>query len=232
MNNQPNQSNSPVSGDDNYNQNTASTAGFAGSEALATAGASRKSGSARSTAQPAASAQPESPQNAQDNETSGNAFNKALEGGKKWIEDSGVLNNVNRLPQSVKDWSSRAATRVNDLTTTQKLVGGALLAAGIGYLATRKGKSDNTESRNDRQGSSYGRRSSRGYQAPDASNSRRVSAGSGRTDSGSPYGNSGSKYGSSNTDSGFGLTASDGDFSTRRSESHSSSKTDNARPTE
>lgn len=135
----------------------------------------------------------------QTNGQDGNILDTALQSGKKWIEDSGVLNRVSELPQTVKDWSNRAVSRVGDLTTTQKIVGGALLAAGIGYLATRKGKSSgkSTYSASGRQESgSYGRKSA-GYQAPDASTSRRPVAGSGRTDSSSAYGNSGSRYGGS-----------------------------------
>lgn len=119
----------------------------------------------------------------------------ALSSGKKWIEDSGVLDSVNQLPQSLKDLGARALGRVSGLSTTQKVVGGAILAAGLGWLATRKGKSsgssDSSSSYNygrQRDAGSYGRKSY-GYQAPDASTSR--------SDSGSAYGNSGSRYGSS-----------------------------------
>ena len=59
----------------------------------------------------------------------------ALSSGKKWIEDSGVLNSVNQLPQSLKDLGNRAVDRINGLSTTQKVVGGAILAAGLGWLA-------------------------------------------------------------------------------------------------
>ena len=127
----------------------------------------------------------------QTNTAQGNLLDTALNGGKKWIEDSGVLNGVNQLPHSLKDLGNRAVDRINGLSTTQKVVGGAILAAGLGWLATRKGKSSDgsassasTYSRQ-RDAGSYGRKNY-GYQAPDASN---------RPDSSSAYGNS--RFGSS-----------------------------------
>jgi hypothetical protein len=145
----------------------------------------------------------------QTNAQEGTLLDTALNSGKQWIEDSGVLNNVNQLPQSLKDLGNRALDKVNGLSTTQKVVGGAILAAGIGWLATRKGKSESSESSpynygRQRDAGSYGRRSY-GYQAPDASTSRRPEAGSGRSDSGAPYGNGGSRYGSN---SNYGSDAS------------------------
>ena len=140
----------------------------------------------------------------QTNDKEGTLLDTALDSGKKWIEDSSVLNSVNQLPQSIKDLGNRALDKVNGLSTTQKVVGGAILAAGIGWLATRKGKSDSSESSpynygRQRDAGSYGRRSY-GYQAPDASTSRRPVAGSGRSDSGSAYSNGGSRYGTSGSD--------------------------------
>ncbi|GAB3740219.1 hypothetical protein GCM10027594_20240 [Hymenobacter agri] len=140
----------------------------------------------------------------QTNGQEGTLLDTALNSGKKWIEDSGVLDGVNQLPQSLKDLGNRALDRVNSLSTTQKVVGGAILAAGIGWLATRKGKSSSSDSSDSssynygrqRDAGSYGRKSY-GYQAPDASTSRRPAMGSSRSDSGSAYGNSGSRYGSS-----------------------------------
>ncbi|MBC6610228.1 hypothetical protein H8B15_04820 [Hymenobacter sp. BT507] len=48
-----------------------------------------------------------------------------------WIEG------VNQLPQQVKEWSSKAVDQVSGLSTTQKVVGGALLLGGIGWLSWR-----------------------------------------------------------------------------------------------
>ena len=133
----------------------------------------------------------------QTNAQEGTLLDTALNSGKKWIEDSGVLNSVNQLPQSIKDLGNRALDRVNGLSTTQKVVGGAILAAGLGWLATRKGKSSAADSSDSsaynygrqRDAGSYGRKSY-GYQAPDASTSR--------SDSGSAYANGGSRYGTHN----------------------------------
>lgn len=58
-----------------------------------------------------------------------------------WIEG------VNHLPQQVKEWGSKAAEQVNSLSTTQKVVGGALLLGGIGWLSWRaKNGADEDES--------------------------------------------------------------------------------------
>lgn len=212
-------------GDDIRAQNAGTDTGSTGlgNDATASGAAPRKGASARSSAQstsPNPDAQSTSPTPDAQNQTTANAgddrqgegqqtnaqagtlLDTALNSGKKWIEESGVLNNVNQLPQSLKDLGTRALDRVNGLSTTQKVVGGAILAGGIAWLASRKGKSGSSESSpynygRQRDAGSYGRRSY-GYQAPDASTSRRPAAGTaGRSDSGSPYANSGSRYGSS-----------------------------------
>lgn len=142
------------------------------------------------------------------NAQEGTMLDTALNSGKKWVEDSGVLNSVNQLPQSLKDLGNRTVDRINGLSTTQKVVGSAILAAGIGWLAVRKGKSSSSDS-SDGSAYSYGRqrdadnygRKSYGYQAPDASTSHRPAMGtSGRSDSGSMYGNGGSRFASSGHD--------------------------------
>lgn len=211
MDNQQNQP-GPMPGDDVRVQNAGTSTGSTslGNNATVSGAASRKGAGARS-AQPTADAtdaqatsqagDSESQPESQSSSPEGTLLDTALNSGKQWIENSGVLNNVNQLPQSLKDLGARALDKVNGLTTTQKVVGGALLAAGISWLATRKGKSEGGESSpynygRQRDAGSYGRRSY-GYQAPDASTSRRPEAGSGRSDSGAPYGNGGSRYGSS-----------------------------------
>ncbi len=142
----------------------------------------------------------------QTNAPQGTLLDTAPNSGKKWIEDSGVLDSVNQLPQSLKDLGTRALDKVNGLSMTQKVVGGAILAGGIAWLATRKGKSESSESSpynygRQRDAGSYGRRRY-GYQAPDASTGRRPAAGTtGRSDSGAPYANSGSHFGSSTSSS-------------------------------
>jgi hypothetical protein len=127
------------------------------------------------SSQPAAAQQPSS-----FIDTALESGRNALDSSKKWIEDTHIRETVDQLPQSVKDWSSRAATRVGSLSTTQKVVGGAILAAGLGWLALRKGKSvaspDSDSSQSGRsvygRSGSFTRTGSAGYQAPDASNRR------------------------------------------------------------
>jgi hypothetical protein len=200
----------PMPGDDIRVQNAGTNTGSTGlgNDATASGATPRKGTNARSDAPQAADTQASSPadqpgaaEGQPANSQEGTLLDTALNSGKQWIEDSGVLNSVNQLPQSIKDLGSRALDKVNGLSTTQKVVGGAILAAGIGWLATRKGKSESSASSpynygRQRDAGSYGRRSY-GYQAPDASTSRRPVAGSGRSDSGAPYGNGGSRYGSS-----------------------------------
>ena len=138
-------------------------------------------------------------------------LNTALRDGKKWVEDLGVLNSMNQLPQTLKNLGNRAVVRVSDLSTTQKVVGGTLLAVGLGWLATRKSKDKPTGSNTynygrQRDTNSYER--SKDYQNPDASTNRQPVAGTpSRSDSGSPYG-SGSRYGNGGIFSG-GATATD-----------------------
>ncbi|MBU6119778.1 hypothetical protein [Hymenobacter siberiensis] len=146
----------------------------------------------------------------QTNDQAGSLVDTALNSGKKWIEDSGVLNSVNQLPQSLKDFGTRALDKVNGLSTTQKVVGGAILAGGVAWLATRKSKSGSSESSSYNYGrqrdAGYGRRSY-GYQAPDASTSRPAAGTTGRSDSGSVYANGGSRFGSSSTGSSTDASA-------------------------
>jgi hypothetical protein len=67
-------------------------------------------------------------------------LNNALASGKKWLNDSGISDKAQQLPQSAKELGSKALNSVSGLTTTQKAVGVGLLAAGIAFLATRGGK--------------------------------------------------------------------------------------------
>ena len=166
----------------------------------------------------------------QTNVQEGTLLDAALNSGKKWIEDSGVLDSVNQLPQSLKDLSNRALGRVNGLSTTQKVVGGAIIAAGLGWLATRKGKSSSSSDSSDSSAYNYGRqrdagsygRKSYGYQAPDASTSR--------SDSGSAYGNSGSRFGSHSTNASAagntGIQSGSGRDDSGAAYGHASARTD------
>ncbi|UOG75403.1 hypothetical protein MTX78_02120 [Hymenobacter tibetensis] len=60
---------------------------------------------------------------------------------KSWLNQEELMKNVNQLPQSLKDFGSKAAAQVNSLSTTQKVVGGALLVSGLSWLALRSKKS-------------------------------------------------------------------------------------------
>ncbi|MGV3639909.1 MAG: hypothetical protein ACO1NZ_05270 [Adhaeribacter sp.] len=44
---------------------------------------------------------------------------------------------MNKLPESLKQYGATAADRVKNMSTTQKVVGGAILAAGAWYLASK-----------------------------------------------------------------------------------------------
>ncbi len=50
-----------------------------------------------------------------------------------------LLNNVdvNKIPDSLKQYGTTAASKVKNLSTTQKVLGGALIAAGAWYLASK-----------------------------------------------------------------------------------------------
>ena len=198
-------------------QSPATTPGAAGNPRKATA---PNTAASTLTANPNFASQPQTPvstgttrlsESPQGNSSESNILDTAVQGGKKWIEDSGLLSSTRQLPQTLKDLGNRAVARVNDLSITQKVVGGTLLAVGLGWLATRRGKSsDGGSSSAYNYGSprgnngSYGRRTA-GYQAPDASDSR---AGTRRADSGTAYG-TGSRYGNTEkTDSGSGFGAS------------------------
>lgn len=160
----------------------------------------------------------------------------AFDTGKKWIEDAHLRETVDQTTQSVKDWSGRAAARVNNLSTTQKVVGGAILAAGLGWLAYRKVKASDESSQesdvNSRsvygRSGSFTRTGSAGYQAPDASN-RRPANTSNRSASMPSFGGEGNA--SRPGTSGFG-GASASDFGSRSSGSNSRSQDDDYRTIE
>ncbi|GAA4393164.1 PA2169 family four-helix-bundle protein [Hymenobacter koreensis] len=63
-----------------------------------------------------------------------------LDQASQWLGQGRVSDLLNQLPQSFKDTGNQALTSFNKLSTTQKVVGGALIALGVGYLAT-SGKS-------------------------------------------------------------------------------------------
>jgi hypothetical protein len=57
--------------------------------------------------------------------------------GREWLTSSEMGSKAQELPQKAKDLGSQALSKINGLTTTQKVVGVSLLTAGIAYLATR-----------------------------------------------------------------------------------------------
>lgn len=83
--------------------------------------------------------------------SSGNASNTngaadLLNQAKQWLNKGSMSDMISQIqmPQSVKDAGTGALSKVNKLSTTQKVVGGALLAAGVGYLAVRNRKPKST----------------------------------------------------------------------------------------
>jgi len=68
-------------------------------------------------------------------------INNALASGKKWLNDSGISDKAQQLPQAAKDLGNKAVSTVSGLSSTQKAVGVGLLAAAVAFIATRgKGK--------------------------------------------------------------------------------------------
>lgn len=251
MNNQENQPGTPMPGADIRVDNattSSSTTGQAAAGSTGTsAGSQRKAstasgqsaaGTSTRSAQASSEQQPRAQQGSQEgSQQSGDNFlntalesgksalesgKSALESGKKWIEDQHVLDSVNQLPQSVKEWSNRAVSRVGNLSTTQKVVGGAILAAGLGWLALRKGKSTSASpSVYGREGKAgYARKSgSYGYQAPESSSRRPAATGSATSPSFENSTNQGSDR-SERKSSGAGYGgASSSDYGSRTSES-------------
>ncbi|MDB5263658.1 MAG: hypothetical protein JWQ14_2941 [Adhaeribacter sp.] len=45
--------------------------------------------------------------------------------------------NLNNIPESWKQYGNTAASKVKNMSTTQKVLGGALIAAGAWYLSSR-----------------------------------------------------------------------------------------------
>ena len=68
--------------------------------------------------------------------TSGSA-NSAGSQAQQWLNQGNMGQLLGKLPASLKKIGSQTATSFNKLSTTQKVVGGALLALGAGYLTRR-----------------------------------------------------------------------------------------------
>jgi hypothetical protein len=166
----------------------------------------------------------------------------AVQAGKKWLDESGVLNNANQVPQAVKEWGNKAVTSVSGLSTTQKVVGGALLLAGVAFLSSRgRGKSSYSSSDEDdtnyRSGgkSNYKQGSWAGYSGGKSASGRNAQGGSGissygterRATSGNAYGRNAA---STDTDFGSGRNAGSSTGSTRGTASSNYSAGSSATP--
>lgn len=156
-------------------------------------------------------------------ESSGNVLDTAVQTGKKWLDDSGVLNKAAQLPQAAKQWGTKALDSVNALSTTQKVVGGTLLLAGVAYLSTRgksksksksQSKSDDRDYRAGGKSEGYRQGSWAGYAGGKSASARNSAAGSRSdvlsygTERRAAGGSQGSSYGrnagSADTDFGSG----------------------------
>ena len=167
-----------------------------------------------------------------------NILDTAVQAGKKWLDQSGVLNSANQVPQAVKEWGNKAVTSVSGLSTTQKVVGGALLLAGVAFLSSRgRGKSSYSSSDEDdtnyRSGgkSNYKQGSWAGYSGGKSASNRNAQGGSGissygterRATSGTAYGRN---AGSTDTDFGSGRSAGNSYSSNRGADSSSNYSAD------
>jgi uncharacterized protein (TIGR02284 family) len=71
--------------------------------------------------------------------TAANVLTKAQE----WVKDANVSELLGKVPTSLKNAGSKGANSFNKLSTTQKIVGGAALALGVGLLVSRSSKRSN-----------------------------------------------------------------------------------------
>lgn len=162
MDNKQNQQNQPNSGASSSSssaankpasQSSASASTTSGSSASGNQSGSNSATSGRQNQQPASAAtsassrqpQPEA-QNKASNPTAsstdtGTSENKSGQQQdsqrKSWLDQDQWAKSVDQLPQSLKDFGSKAMEQVNSLSTTQKVVGGALLVSGLSWLAMR-----------------------------------------------------------------------------------------------
>ncbi|UOQ73738.1 hypothetical protein [Hymenobacter cellulosilyticus] len=113
-------------------QGAADSQNTAASTSSSSAGSSPNS---RTTTSESASNQSENQdQNKDQNRSQGNQ-----QGAQSWTNITSWLDGSKEIPQSVKDFGTKALDQVNKLSTTQKVVGGALLLGGIGWLSMRSG---------------------------------------------------------------------------------------------
>ena len=68
--------------------------------------------------------------------------NSSLNASQDYLQEHAPASNwmnkiTSAIPDSVKQYGTSAATQVRNMSTTQKVAGGALIAAGAWYLANR-----------------------------------------------------------------------------------------------
>ncbi|GAA4355286.1 hypothetical protein GCM10023185_17980 [Hymenobacter saemangeumensis] len=64
-----------------------------------------------------------------------------------WLQDSSLQTAFTQVPEPLKRLATQTSGRWRQLSTTQKVVGGALLAAGSWYLLSRPGKGGSARSK-------------------------------------------------------------------------------------
>ncbi|OGX82588.1 hypothetical protein BEN47_04205 [Hymenobacter lapidarius] len=74
--------------------------------------------------------------------TTSRAANNLLGQAQQWLKQGNVSELLGKVPSSLKNAGSSTINGFNKLSTTQKVVGGALLALGAGYLTARKRKAN------------------------------------------------------------------------------------------
>ncbi|KAA9327677.1 PA2169 family four-helix-bundle protein [Hymenobacter busanensis] len=82
----------------------------------------------------------------------GGAAAPLLSQAQRWLQDSGLTDTLTQVPEPVKRLAGQASDRWRQLSTTQKVVGGAVLAAGSWYLLSRSGKSSGASARRNKSG--------------------------------------------------------------------------------
>ncbi|GAB2464706.1 hypothetical protein GCM10011375_35610 [Hymenobacter qilianensis] len=82
--------------------------------------------------------QQSSPQNSTSTQSQG--AGQLLDQAKQLLNKGNVSDLLGQLPNSVKDLGTKATTGYNKLSTTQKVVGGAAIALGVGLLLTNRKK--------------------------------------------------------------------------------------------
>ncbi|SMC00665.1 conserved hypothetical protein [Hymenobacter roseosalivarius DSM 11622] len=139
---------------------------------------------------------------------------------KSWVDQLGLNDTLNQLPQSVKDLSSKATTQFGKLTTTQQIVGGALLIGGLSWLALRSKSSDKDKTY---KGKTYkgksGKKDKSAYRGSVSSESAKY--GSTGSYGSSSYGSGGS-YGSDSDKSNSGYRPAPGSGSSNSGSSYRS----------